>query len=91
LELTPAKTPQRFEDEWPEAGAILAALAQRRLTPPAPVCWTARSDGTLVEYEDATRQRIVRVTPPQKYERNDPCPCGSGRKYKKCHGSILAP
>ena len=20
--------------------------------------------------------------------RNDPCPCGSGRKYKKCHGSV---
>jgi uncharacterized protein len=20
-------------------------------------------------------------------ERNDPCPCGSGRKYKKCHGA----
>ena len=19
--------------------------------------------------------------------RNDPCPCGSGRKYKKCHGT----
>ncbi|MEO0651378.1 MAG: SEC-C metal-binding domain-containing protein, partial [Planctomycetota bacterium] len=19
--------------------------------------------------------------------RNDPCPCGSGKKYKKCHGS----
>ena len=18
-------------------------------------------------------------------ERNDPCPCGSGKKYKKCH------
>jgi preprotein translocase subunit SecA len=18
--------------------------------------------------------------------RNDPCPCGSGKKYKKCHG-----
>jgi preprotein translocase subunit SecA len=18
--------------------------------------------------------------------RNDPCPCGSGQKYKKCHG-----
>jgi len=18
--------------------------------------------------------------------RNDPCPCGSGRKYKRCHG-----
>jgi uncharacterized protein len=23
--------------------------------------------------------------------RNDPCPCGSGRKYKKCHGAAPAP
>lgn len=22
--------------------------------------------------------------------RNDPCPCGSGRKYKHCHGSVAA-
>ena len=24
--------------------------------------------------------------PAQKVGRNDPCPCGSGKKYKKCHG-----
>ena len=29
--------------------------------------------------------------PPAKREadkvgRNDPCPCGSGKKYKRCHG-----
>jgi hypothetical protein len=24
--------------------------------------------------------------PPAKPGRNDPCPCGSGKKYKKCHG-----
>ena len=23
----------------------------------------------------------------QKVGRNDPCPCGSGKKYKKCHGT----
>jgi preprotein translocase subunit SecA len=23
---------------------------------------------------------------PAKVGRNDPCPCGSGKKYKKCHG-----
>ncbi len=23
---------------------------------------------------------------PQTAGRNDPCPCGSGKKYKKCHG-----
>lgn len=27
---------------------------------------------------------IVRETP--KVGRNEPCPCGSGKKYKKCHG-----
>jgi preprotein translocase subunit SecA len=24
----------------------------------------------------------------QKVGRNDPCPCGSGRKYKQCHGKL---
>ena len=23
-----------------------------------------------------------------KVGRNDPCPCGSGKKHKKCHGSV---
>ena len=23
-----------------------------------------------------------------KVGRNDPCPCGSGRKYKHCHGQL---
>jgi preprotein translocase subunit SecA len=30
--------------------------------------------------------RPVRRTEP-KVGRNDPCPCGSGKKYKKCHGA----
>jgi preprotein translocase subunit SecA len=27
------------------------------------------------------------AVPEGKVGRNDPCPCGSGRKYKKCHGA----
>ncbi len=27
----------------------------------------------------------------QKIGRNDPCPCGSGLKYKKCHGRVEGP
>jgi preprotein translocase subunit SecA len=27
----------------------------------------------------------------EKIGRNDPCPCGSGKKYKKCHGAAMAP
>jgi uncharacterized protein YecA (UPF0149 family) len=31
---------------------------------------------------------ITREAP--KVGRNDPCPCGSGKKYKKCHGANAA-
>jgi hypothetical protein len=27
------------------------------------------------------------VVSAQKVGRNEPCPCGSGKKYKKCHGA----
>ncbi len=33
--------------------------------------------------------RPVRRNEP-KVGRNDPCPCGSGKKYKKCHGAVVA-
>jgi len=32
----------------------------------------------------ATQAPVVKA---DKVGRNDPCPCGSGKKYKKCHGS----
>jgi preprotein translocase subunit SecA len=32
-----------------------------------------------------------RRTEGNKIGRNDPCPCGSGKKYKKCHGMAGAP
>jgi len=32
----------------------------------------------------------IRLEAP-KVGRNDPCPCGSGKKYKKCHGSPVRP
>ena len=30
------------------------------------------------------------TVPPKKVARNAPCPCGSGKKYKHCHGAIIA-
>ena len=32
----------------------------------------------------AVKQEPVKVGP--KIGRNDPCPCGSGKKFKHCHG-----
>jgi len=46
--------------------------------------------------EQQTQQEQPAATAPStpitrdgpKIGRNDPCPCGSGRKYKQCHGKI---
>jgi preprotein translocase subunit SecA len=35
--------------------------------------------------DDAPVRTVRREEP--KVGRNDPCPCGSGKKYKKCHGA----
>ncbi len=41
-------------------------------------------DGNLSPKEGGVNRTIVNETP--KIGRNDPCPCGSGLKYKNCHG-----
>lgn len=50
-----------------------------------------RRDGAwLFADGEVIPETVVREGP--KVGRNDPCPCGSGKKYKKCHGAAsLAP
>ena len=44
-------------------------------------------NGDVAIAEAATKKRpITRAMP--KSGRNDPCPCGSGKKYKHCHGKL---
>ncbi len=38
--------------------------------------------------QQAGKQQPVRVA--ERVGRNDPCPCGSGKKFKKCHGATEA-
>ncbi len=35
------------------------------------------------------RQKTMPIQAEKKIGRNDPCPCGSGKKYKNCHGKGL--
>jgi preprotein translocase subunit SecA len=42
-----------------------------------------RGGSTTSTSSVAVQQRVVY----DKVGRNDPCPCGSGKKYKKCHGA----
>ncbi|MGQ9426004.1 preprotein translocase subunit SecA [Gilvimarinus sp. F26214L] len=38
--------------------------------------------------QQAAAQQTPYVREGQKVGRNDPCPCGSGKKYKQCHGRL---
>ncbi|MGQ5627299.1 preprotein translocase subunit SecA [Edwardsiella piscicida] len=40
--------------------------------------------------QSAAAQEMASQTGERKIGRNDPCPCGSGKKYKQCHGRLNA-
>ena len=59
----------------------------RRRAPirPSPMTFTGPNQGAApAGEEDGKVKTVVRDQP--KVGRNEPCPCGSGKKYKKCHG-----
>ena len=73
---------------------VNARTTERR----APVAMPARRGPSNVNYsygaaasggQDAKVETMQRSAP--KVGRNDPCPCGSGKKYKKCHGADGGP
>ena len=66
-----------------EAELVMFALDERlRLAGLDPV-FAAADESEVSEPEEPAP-----VAPPAgKVGRNDPCPCGSGKKYKKCHGA----
>jgi preprotein translocase subunit SecA len=62
------------------------SLQQRRASRrPASLRFTGPNQGAApAGEEDGKIKTVVRDQP--KVGRNEPCPCGSGKKYKKCHG-----
>jgi preprotein translocase subunit SecA len=45
-------------------------------------------DEALGTTADTEKPAQPQVRQSEKVGRNDPCPCGSGRKYKHCHGKL---
>ena len=75
-----------------ETELVMFALDERlRLHGLAPVFEAEQADEH--QHHHAAPPPTPRPDPPaaqssQKTGRNDPCPCGSGKKYKKCHGIV---
>ncbi len=55
---------------------------------------TSKSEVPGISGPEGSQQKEPQKTQPVRVEkkvgRNDPCPCGSGKKYKACHGRHLA-
>jgi preprotein translocase, SecA subunit len=69
---------QIVSEEPPEAIRV-------RRGPRRPLTFTGPNQGAAAAGEEAAKTKTV-VRDQPKVGRNEPCPCGSGKKYKKCHG-----
>jgi preprotein translocase subunit SecA len=63
-------------------------LQRRRAARRASLNFTGPNQGAAPAGEEAGKVKTVVRSEP-KVGRNDPCPCGSGKKYKKCHGAAI--
>ena len=69
--------PRQMVAQHVEAGGAFAAQARHE---------SAREDrAAAAEGREPEPARVVQVRSGPRVGRNDPCPCGSGKKYKKCH------
>ncbi len=64
------------------------AIRQRRPARSTSMTFTGPNQGAAAAGEEAGKVRTV-VRDQPKVGRNEPCPCGSGKKYKKCHGATV--
>jgi preprotein translocase subunit SecA len=85
-----ARPPSPRPAPRPRSPVVLSGGAEEAL--PAFAGAAVRATGSAVSRtparvggDDADIRTIRREEP--KVGRNDPCPCGSGKKYKKCHGA----
>jgi preprotein translocase subunit SecA len=78
MDIGPAETPTQEVATTRADPAVVGLGRQKSLTPQAPAGVPGVSGGAPAG-ADWTNVK-----------RNDPCPCGSGKKFKKCHGAVMA-
>jgi preprotein translocase subunit SecA len=81
LEISGADAPASPGGAITPAFAAASALGPRTAKP---VFGAASADAIETLVRDPAEQRAVHG----KVGRNQPCPCGSGKKYKHCHGAV---
>ncbi len=82
----PRRQPLILNDPTAARASAFAGAGQAAADPFGPPRQAAQArTPARVGGDDAAIKTVRRDEP--KVGRNDPCPCGSGKKYKKCHGA----
>jgi preprotein translocase subunit SecA len=80
---------ERLPDQLEAAGLVeeadqARAAGEELLTPPEAAAARAAAEEAAAAAQAAKPKPFRR---PVRVGRNDTCPCGSGKKYKFCHGA----
>ena len=65
---------------------------KNKIYSPTSVLYASKSFGDLMGFiptEEEIKAKEIQAQNGQTIGRNDPCPCGSGKKYKKCCGAMV--
>ena len=91
VEIETPEEVQRAEDERRRVAERQMEASRAEAAAPPPLAGQAQAQGqpnasAQGSAEPATPTTFVRDG--EKVGRNEPCPCGSGKKYKQCHGKV---
>lgn len=70
--------PLPLESEFPDLGEAIRQIANRQHPTVKRLYFSPYGYALVLKNGQVKRKVLV--------QRNDPCPCGSGRKFKKCCG-----
>jgi preprotein translocase subunit SecA len=80
----PMSEPQPVREGFERRGLDMSKLSTSKSEPPTSSLRPNRPEAPV----EPKHVQPVRVE--KRVGRNDPCPCGSGKKFKSCHGKDLA-
>ncbi|MGH8456670.1 MAG: SEC-C metal-binding domain-containing protein, partial [Stenotrophobium sp.] len=75
------RKPREMQFQHDEAAGVAEAAV--------PQAGEAQSAPRALEQAPERAKPVTVVREHPKVGRNDPCPCGSGKKYKQCHGALV--
>ena len=81
------EAPQEFEMTRPNQGGPSPSPAGSPMASPMGSPLFAGGGGPAMQRNRGPVDKSPYVKKQDEPGRNDPCPCGSGKKYKKCHGA----